>query len=92
LQVILAQFEHIVFSIIWILCFNIAGGKMKIEDKYLGSSRVVDEGSFTEKRLDLNDLLERSKLQQKEDRRTNIIIVGGAFLVMFVVGLAILAI
>ena len=65
---------------------------MKAEDKYLGSSRVIGEGSLTEKRLDLNDLLERSRLQQKEDRRTNIIIIGGALLIMFVVGLIVLVI
>ena len=35
-------------------------------------------------RLDLNDLIKRTKLQEKEEKRTNALIIGGAASIVFI--------
>ena len=38
-------------------------------------------------RLDLNDLIKRSKLREKEEKQTNALIIGGAALLVFILSL-----
>ena len=53
---------------------NTGRGKADI-DQY-GSERF---NNLENKRLNLNDLLDRAKLEKKKDRRNNTIIISGAF-------------
>ena len=52
------------------------------EEKY----RVGEpyDSSTLKKRLDLNDLLKRAKVQEKNDKRFNLLIYTGAFFVVVV--------
>ena len=55
--------------------------------RYEGDPHHVGESyhpSMTEKRLDLNDLLKRAKVQEKNDKRLNLIIYAGALSVIVV--------
>ena len=59
------------------------------EDQYhVGKSY---DSSMSEKRLDLNDLLKRAKVQEKNDKRLNLLIYAGAasVIVVFVLILSI---
>ena len=38
-------------------------------------------------RLDLNDLIKRSKLREKEEKQTNALIIGGVALLVFILSL-----
>ena len=59
---------------------------MKVEQENMDVGTVYREKS-TQPRLDLNDLLERSKLREKENRRTNAITVGVTLVVVFIFGI-----
>ena len=61
-----------------------------VEDEGV-STKHPDEGSkLRSKRLDLIDLLQRYKLQEKEDKRFNLIIIVGALSVVAVASLFLL--
>jgi len=59
--------------------------KSKAED--ISSEDYISESSSSSHRLDLNDLLKRNKLAEKEDRKTNLLIIS---LVVFLAAVVIL--
>ena len=57
---------------------------------YEGDQHHVGESynpSMSKKRLDLNDLLKRAKVQEKNDKRLNLLIYAGALFVVVVFAL-----
>ena len=74
------------------LCFNLkregtmrGKARLKTEDEPIFSGHV-EKPDPSVNRLDLNDLLRRSEVRAKEERRVNVLIFGCVVSVIFVVG------